>query len=153
MTHWLDLTQTWPNAAFLNSYFRCLCLPNYFVTERKKETPERSAKFLLRNKSRNKEMDPYCYDCWLPASSKARMSDMCRRVISIALALCTHFLPTQTAILTLNIDAFPSQSVILLVCLEPPVWLLTDIRSFSTWNIKPLIQHQQRWYWDFFFLH
>lgn len=36
------------------------------------------------------------------------MGDTCRRVINIMLALCTHFLSTQTALQTLNIDAFPS---------------------------------------------
>lgn len=70
---------------------------------------------------RHEAINPVSYNCWLPALRKARRGDMCRRVINIMLALCTHFLSTQTALLTLNIASFPSLSVILLVWLEPPL--------------------------------
>lgn len=70
------------------------------------------------------------------------MGDACRRVMNIMLALCTHFLFAQTASLTLNIDPFPSLSVILRVWLEPPLLLLTNRASSSRTN--PLIQHRHR---------
>lgn len=89
-------------------------------------------------------MDPRWYNCWLPDSRKARMGDMCRRVINIMLALCTHFLSTQTALLTLNIDPFPSLTVILLVWLAPPLRLLTNVPLLSTQKTKPVIHHQQK---------
>lgn len=72
------------------------------------------------------------------------MGDMWRRVMNFMLALCTHFLSTQTALLILNIDPLPSLTVILLVWLDPPLLPLTKMPSLTARGRKRLIQHQCR---------
>lgn len=64
--------------------------------------------------------------------------------MNIMLALCTHFLSTQTALLTLNIDPLPSLTVIQLVWLDPPLLPLTKKPSLTAQSRKRLIQHQCR---------